>query len=83
MKKTIRIFIAALLIACVMPFAYTSANADWFPDDTFATETMPESGLYNPPISIAEVTSADTLESFKGDDLPVQAILTKIGRAHV
>lgn len=76
MKKTIRIFIAAMLIACVMPFAYTSANADWFPDDTFATETMPESGLYNPPISIAEVTSADTLESFKNDDLPVQAILS-------
>ena len=76
MKKTIRIFIAAMLIACVMPFTYTSANADWFPDDTTATETTPASGLYNPPISIAEVTSDDTLESFKNDDLPVQAILS-------
>lgn len=76
MKKLIKIFTAALIIAAALPLAYTSVKAEWFPDDTLANETTVASELNNPPIAIADVTSSAILESLKGDDLPVQAILT-------
>ena len=76
MKKFIKIFTAALIIAAALPLAYTSVKAEWFPDDTLVNETTVECKLSNPPITIADVTSSAILESLKGDDLPVQAILT-------
>ena len=57
MKKFIKIFTAALIIAAALPLAYTSVKAEWFPDDTLVNETTVECKLSNPPITIADVTS--------------------------
>ena len=81
MKKAIKILAATILSALFIPAAHFSAvqmqtNADWYPDDALAEETAAQSALNTPPAVIADVTSADILESLKSGDKPVQAILT-------
>ena len=76
MKKFTRFLAVAVLCAVILPSAYMSVKADWFPDDKLATETTVESELKNPPIAIADVTSLSALQALTGDDLPTQAILT-------
>ena len=81
MKKAIKILAATILSALFITAAHFSAvqirtNADWYPDDTLTEETAVQSTLNTPPAVIADVTSADILESLKSGDKPVQAILT-------
>lgn len=81
MKKAIKILAATILSALFITAAHFSAvqirtNADWYPDDTLTEETAVQSALNTPPAVIADVTSADILESLKSGDKPVQAILT-------
>ena len=81
MKKAIKILAATILSALFITAAHFSAvqirtNADRYPDDTLTEETAVQSALNTPPAVIADVTSADILESLKSGDKPVQAILT-------
>ncbi len=77
MKRTNAVFFALIFaISALFAFMPAGAGAETKRAEALTAETETVSGLQTPPIAIADVKTADALSSLKGDDKPVQAILT-------